>query len=161
MENKEILKIAKKVKKALKGKTDFVSIEQYLKTIGYKVVFYNTPNGDKYLTKLDLLTDASAVPAFTYTGAGNIIFIDNNASSEDKNYLLYHELGHIALGHMEDKRLITRNKMLLEMEAETFANYLINDNTKDCKATVLLCALASAGAVIGTMLLKKAVKADV
>lgn len=161
MGNKEILRIAKKVKKDLKGKTDFLSIEDYLeKEHNYTVVFYNTPNGDKLLRKYDLWEDAQDIQAFTYLSCARLVFINGDVSAEDKRLLLCHELGHIALGHMDAKRLI-RNKMLLEMEAEAFTNYLINDNTKDCKATVLLCALASAGAVIGTMLLKKAVKADV
>lgn len=167
MGNKEILKIAKKVKKDLKGKTDFLSIENYLEDLNYTVVFYNTPNGDKELTRYGLSDKAGEIKAFTYLGSGRVVFIDNNVSAEDKRLLICHELGHIALGHLRGRRgaqsrsvLSTMNRTVLEMEADTFTNYLINDNEKDYKATALLCALASAGAVIGTMLLKKAVKAD-
>ena len=130
MTYKEIKRTANKLIKAVKGKTDFVSIEQYLETIGYKVAFYNTPNGDKLLAKLDLLSDASDVPAFTYTGAGNIVFIDDNVSSEDKNYLLYHEVGHILLGHLSYARMSTKNRYNMEYEADVFAHMLLHPSNK-------------------------------
>lgn len=143
MKNNEIKRAAKKFIKALNGKTDFVSVEEYLKGKGYKVVFFNTETGDRELERFGLAEKAQKSPAFTYTGAANIIFIDNNASSEDKNYLLYHEAGHIELGHAGYARISTKNKFLMEFEADTFAQMVVNP-TKTHKSALPLVLLVIA-----------------
>lgn len=39
LKSKQINRIAMRCKRELKGKTDFVSVEEYLNNIGYKVIF--------------------------------------------------------------------------------------------------------------------------
>ena len=126
MNNTQIKRAAKKFIKALNGKTDFVSVEKYLNEKGYKVVFYNTPSGDREIERFNLFEKAQKNQAFTYTGTAKIVFIDNNVSSDDKNYLLYHETAHLELGHTEYERITTRNKFLMEFEADTFAQMVVN-----------------------------------
>ena len=126
MKEKEIKRLAKKLNKALKGKADFVSIEEHLKTLGYKVIFFNTPVGDKEIIRYNLMLKAEKVDAFTYTSAAKIVFINNDCSGEEKLYLLYHEVGHILLGHMDYPRLSTRNKVLLDIETDVFAYNIIH-----------------------------------
>lgn len=125
MKNNYIRKKVKLLLKNTKGKIDFVSIEEFIKTMGYIVVFFNTPVGDMELKRYSLFEESKNKSAFTYTSASKIIFIDDKLPSEDKNYLLYHEVGHILLGHVNYKRVSTKNTHLMEFEADTFAQMLI------------------------------------
>ena len=126
MLNNEIRKTAKKFLKETKGKNDFVSVENYLKKKGYKVIFFNTVVGDKELERYALTQKAKQSSAFTYVGTAKIIFIDNDVPNDDKNYLLYHETGHIELGHIDYERMSTKNNYLMEFEADTFAHFILN-----------------------------------
>lgn len=125
MVTKQIIKQAVKLRRRLKGKMDFVSIEEYLNSIGYKVIFFNTPVGDAELERYCLTEKAQKTNAFTYCGSAKIVFINNNIPPEDKVYSLYHETGHIILGHLECKRISTTNKILLEIQADAFACALL------------------------------------
>lgn len=122
---KQIIKQAIKLKRKLKGKIDFVSVEEYLNSIGYKVIFFNTPVGDSELQRYSLVEKAQNTKAFTYCATAKIVFIDNDISPEDKTYVLYHELGHIEVGHLDYKRMSTINKILMEFQADTFAYALL------------------------------------
>lgn len=122
---KQIINQAVKLRRKLKGKTDFVSVEEYLNIIGYKVIFFNTPVGDAELQRYNLSEKAQKTKAFTYRATAKIVFIDNDISPEDKTYVLYHELGHIELGHLDYKRMSTINKILMEFQADTFACALL------------------------------------
>lgn len=126
MKEREIKKAAKKFIKKLKGKVDFVSIEEQLKTRGYKVVFFNTPAGDIEIERYNLWDDTKLTDAFTYKSSAKFIFINNNCSSEEKLYLLYHETGHVILEHIDYLRLTTRNRILLDIEADVFAYNIIH-----------------------------------
>lgn len=124
--NKNIHKVANKFIKALKGEINFVSAENYLASIGFKVLFFNTPIGNKEIDRYDLQEKASTLTAFTYCSTAHIIFINNNMSTEDKLYLLLHEVGHILLGHVGDGKLYTRNKILIDIEADAFTYEVLN-----------------------------------
>ncbi len=125
MKTKQIIKQAVKLRRKLKGKIDFVSIEEYLDSKGYKVIFYNTPVGDSQLERYHLVEKAQETKAFTYCSTAKIVFIDNDISPEDKTYALYHELGHIEVGHLDYKRMSTINKILMEIQADAFACALL------------------------------------
>lgn len=121
--------IKKAVRQLLKEtgrKIDFVSLERYAESKGYKVIFFNTPAGDREVERYNLWEDTRITNAFVYKSTGRIIFIDNNCSAEEKVYLLYHEMGHIVLKHIDYKRLSMFNKVLLGIEADTFAYFLLN-----------------------------------
>lgn len=126
MNERQIKRTAKKFIKNLKGKVDFASVEYYLgEKYGYKVIFFNTLIGDREISRYNLTEDAKMTDAFTYSSTAKIVFINNNCSSEEKLYLLYHESGHIALGHMDYPRLTAHNKVLLDIKADVFAHSLI------------------------------------
>ena len=123
---KDIKKKYRKINKALKGKTDFITLQKYIKDqYDYKVIFYNTDYGNRELVRYDLNDDALTTNAFTYSGNAKIIFINHNVSPEDKTYLLYHEIGHIVLGHFEDHKIALTSKYLLDIEADAFAYMLL------------------------------------
>lgn len=126
MNNKNIQKAAKNFLKKSKGNIDFVNAENFIKELGYKTIFYNTIAGDAELSRYCLCDNAEKTDAFTYCGTAKIIFIDNNASAEDKSYLLYHEIGHIVLGHLDYERISTKSSILLDIESDTFVHYILN-----------------------------------
>lgn len=128
--NKNIYKVANKFIKALRGKIDFVNAENFINSKGYKIIFFNTPDGDMELIRCNKKEEAEPNQAFTHCSTANIIFINNNVSSEDKLYLLLHEIGHILLGHVGDGKLHTRNKILIDMEADAFACEVLNPTKK-------------------------------
>ena len=70
----------------------------------------------------------------------NIIFINNNVPAEDKCYLLYHETGHILLNHIKN-RMSTKNNILLEIEADSFAYELINYTKPNLMVRILTVIL--------------------
>lgn len=125
LKTKQIIKQAAKLRRKLKGKIDFVSVEEYLNSIGYKVIFFNTPVGDSELERYRLVEKAQKTKAFTYCATAKIVFIDNDISPEDKTYVLYHELGHIEVGHLDYKCMSTINKILMEFQADAFACALL------------------------------------
>jgi len=134
---KTIQKTAKKFLKSVNGNIDFVSVEKYLLTLGYHVIFFNTPAGDNEIKRYNLEEKAAGSKAFTYIGSGKIIFIDNNLSADDKTYLLYHEAGHILIGHTEYERLSAKNKIKIDIESDAFA-YAIMNPIKRNKLTICL-----------------------
>ena len=126
MTNKFIRKTAKNFLKEINLRTDFVSVEEYLKKLGYQVRFFNSSNGDKELERFNLKEQAKYADSFTYTGSAKIIFVNAKVSAEDKKYLLYHETGHILLGHLDYPRMSAKSKCLMEFEADTFAHLIVN-----------------------------------
>lgn len=121
----KVKRIARKVKRELKGKLDVVGIVEYLEAYGYSVVMFNTPYGDKEIERYNLTHKKNTLKAFTYSAAARIVFIDGNQHVQDKIYLLLHELGHIFLGHVGDGKLKWRNQILTEIQADAFAYELI------------------------------------
>lgn len=117
-------KAAKLIIKHTKGRINFNSVESWLLSIGYKIIFFNTIAGDVEISRYGLTEKAKIKKAFTYCGNAKIVFIDGTLPSEDKLYLLLHESGHIALGHLNLKRLSTENDTFLEFEADATAHIL-------------------------------------
>lgn len=149
MTEKQIKKVAKKFLKGVKGEINFDTCEAYINTQGYKVFFFNTPNGDKEIYRYALTERASQVKAFAYRGTAKLIFIDANSSAEDKLYLLLHEIGHILLGHLEIK-LSARSGILCDIDASTFAHCVLNPVKKSGRYVAIaaaVCVLLSAACV--------------
>lgn len=121
--------IKKAVRQLLKEtgrKIDFVSLERYAESKGYKVIFFNTPAGDREVERYNLWEDTRITNAFVYKSTGRIIFINNECASDEKVCLLCHEIGHLALKHIDYKRLSTVNKVLIDIETDVFAYLLLN-----------------------------------
>lgn len=115
-----------KIKKILKqNKLTFVNVEKVLNKIGYSVVFFDTPDGDKEIERYELAKEAKKLKSFTYAKTAHIVFINDVLHSDDKLYLALHELGHIILGHVGDGKLTTRNSILVDIEADNFAYSII------------------------------------
>lgn len=129
------------IKRALRGKRlTFVNVENILQSLGYSVVLFNTYPGDMELERYELEDKKGKLKAFTYSKTAHIIFVDANLHADDRLYLLLHELGHIVLGHVGDGKLVTRNQILIDIEADSFA-YSIIRNDKRSWLYVLLSAV--------------------
>lgn len=140
----KIKKAAYKILKYTKGNISFTSIEQWLLSEGYIVIFYNTVVGDAEITRYHLEKKAERTKAFTYSAAAKIVFIDNNVPAEDKKLLLYHEAGHVALGHLGIERMSAENKILLDIEADAVVyEIMYNKNRIKTLAAMLLVAVVS------------------
>ncbi len=150
MKNNVVRRTAKKFIKSIKGSVDFVSVEEYLQKLGYKVIFFNTPVGDAELTRYNLQEKARKTKAFTYKGTAKIIFIDDNVPCEDKNYLLYHETGHILLGHLDYGRLSTKNKTLIDIEADAFVYEILSPSKTDTILMFLIILSMIFGIFVGS-----------
>jgi len=122
---RELSKKVKELKRALKGKISFENLEEYVNTFGYKIIFFNTFDGDIEVKRYNKEEIAKDTDAFTHCGTAQIIFINYDVSSESKIYLLLHEIGHIVLGHIGDGKLFLRNKILIDIEADTFAYLML------------------------------------
>lgn len=140
---KQIEKAAKKFLFGVRGNVDFVSSEAYINAFGYRVYFYNTAVGDREIERYSLGEKAARVKAFAFCGPAKLIFIDGNASAEDKLYLLLHEIGHIVLGHLDDGRLMARSGILCDIDANCFAHCVLNPVKKGGRriAAVAACVL--------------------
>lgn len=147
--NKNIQKAAKKLYKQLKGDITFAAIENHLKKLGYRILFYNTPAGDAELERYGLKEKALKLKAFTYCSTAKIVFINNLFSVEDKFYLSLHETAHITLKHLEPGRIFMSNGILLDIEADAFVHYLL-DPQQSPSRTVAVCtflAIATMSAI--------------
>lgn len=150
MKSNVVRRTAKKFINSLRGKVDFVSVEEYLQKSGYKVIFFNTPVGDTEIIRYNLQEKANNTKAFTYKGTAKIIFIDDNVSCEDKSYLLYHETGHILLGHLDYGRLSTKNKTLIDVESDAFVYEILNPTKTDVMLPFLFIASIICSLFIGS-----------
>ena len=129
-----------KIKKALKArKLNIKNVETIIMDCGYTVIYFNTPMGDSEISRYYLDTEKATLKAFTYYENARIVFVDNNLHTEDKLYLLLHELGHIVLEHLEENNIMTKNTYLMDIEADNFAYSIIYRDNK-----VLVCVLLSA-----------------
>lgn len=152
MQKDVVRRAAKEFIKSVKGKIDFVNVEEYLKALGYKVIFFNTCIGDAELARYDLQEKAKKTKAFTYNGTAKIIFINNNASGEDKTYLLYHETAHIVLGHLNYSRLSTKNSILLDIDADAFVHEILNPRKKNIFIPLLFIVIMVCSFVTGMII---------
>ncbi len=142
---------ANKIKKTLKGnKLTFISVEKILNKLGYSVVFFNTPTGDEEIERYELEAEAETLKSFTYARTAHIVFINGNLHSDDKLYLALHELGHIVLGHVGDGRLITRNSILIDIEADNFVYSIIYPPKRNSFHTLVAAIILSISILFGT-----------
>ena len=107
--------------KRLKGRISFENISSILNDMGYVVVLYNNPVGDEELDRYNLKDIAKDKSGFTYSEIVHIVFINSLLSITDKIYVLLHELGHVALGHIGSGNLELKDKILIDLEADCFA----------------------------------------
>lgn len=145
--NKKVYKTAKKFIKAVKGKKDFISVEQFAEKLGYKIIFYNSPCGNAEIIRYHLEQKAQNTKGFTYAAAAKLIFIDNSVHADDKLYILLHEIGHIMLGHVGDGKTFLRNAVLMDIEADAFAHEVLypTHSNKTIIAVLLLCIALISG----------------
>lgn len=132
MIHNKVKRAAKKLKKDLHGCINIVTITEYLKGLGYAVVFFNTKNGDKLIKHYNLEEFSNGKRAFSYSYDVNIVFINDELHIRDKIYSLLHELGHIALNHLGDNESQYSDKRMLEAEAEAFLYEVITHNNILC-----------------------------
>lgn len=107
----------------------------YLNSIGYMVEFFDDDN--PLINLYELTEKALTTPAFTCFEGVKKVFIHKNLATDDKYYLLLHEIGHIVLNHttMESTNYI--NKRYMEMEADAFAYYIINYSKKITSTSII------------------------
>lgn len=124
-----IEKKSRELRKALNDSVTIASVADYLLSLGYNTVFFNTCDGDELLKAYGLLDIANQHGAFTYCGVVTIVFVDNELSAQSKLHLMLHELGHILLNHLDDK-MQYRDKIQLDNEAEAFAFFVLRPPKK-------------------------------
>lgn len=132
---------AKKFYKSINGKIEFENVEGYLRRLGYEVFFFNTAAGDAELARYGQTEKAKISKAFTYVGTAKIVFINNQLSVEDKLYVLLHEVGHIALKHLDYERLSAHNRILLDVDADAFVYFVLNRKRKPSLQAALLAVI--------------------
>lgn len=147
---------ANKIKNALRGKKlNFVNVEKILKDLGYSVVLFNTPMGDLEITRYGLEYEKSNLKAFTFSQTAHIVFINGALHPDDRMYLAIHELGHIALGHIGEGKIMTRNAILIDMEADHFAHSIIHPNKRGIICVlgyvIMLCVILILSAYINNL----------
>ncbi len=156
------MKTANKIKRALRGKRlTYANVERILKELGYSVIFFNTYIGDMEIDRYNLEHQKSTLKAFTYSQTAHIVFINGNLHSNDKLYLLLHELGHICLGHLGDNKLGTRNQILIDIEADNFAYSIIYGNKNNYLYVLISAIILSASIFISSTLNTKTKTAPV
>lgn len=79
-------------------KVDYINAKQYLERNGWKVVLFNTPNGNALIDKLGLVEYAKRTDGFVYdVNCLKYVFINGQLSDRDKLVTILHETGHIEL----------------------------------------------------------------
>ena len=124
--NYTLEKIIKKLIKEYKGVINLANVIDALKKQGYDVVFFHTEEGDKIAELYDMTSTLEKVNAITYAGTKNIVFVNNDLHSQDKLYLLLHELGHVLLKHVGHGDTDRKNKCLMEIEADAFTYNILH-----------------------------------
>lgn len=139
-------KVRKAAKKIIhKTKTiDLNNIITYLQSIGYAVIFYNTPDGDKIVQAYDLQDKVNQTNSFICSGSINAVFVNDKLHNREKLYAILHETGHLLLNHIGEGCVEFKDKMLMESEAEAFVYVVLNyqNNIKPVILTIL-CAILS------------------
>jgi Zn-dependent peptidase ImmA (M78 family) len=113
------------IKRKLKNKVNFDTICEYLRTIGYAVIFYNSDKDNEILNKYDLTEFSKTVKAFTvFRKDLHAVFIDENSTCVQRLCSILHEVAHIELNHINEKNI--KDSRIMEMESEFFAYHLLN-----------------------------------
>ena len=145
------METAKDIQKILrKNKLTFINVEKVINKLGYSVVFFNTPKGDFEIERYNLAKQAETLKSFTYAKTARIVFIDGDLHSDDKLYLSLHELGHIVLGHVGDGKLITRNSILIDIEADNFVHSIMYPQKENIFFALVVAIILSASILFST-----------
>ena len=106
---------------AVKNDITFESAAKYLNERGIEIIFANTPNGDKRIYALNIADVVKGKKSITvYKKNVKCVVINNNLSSEDKLFMILHEIGHILLGHIDTDYYNAVNNVKIDNEAEAF-----------------------------------------
>lgn len=95
------------------------------------------------------MEEKAKLKAFTYYENSRIVFIDARLHTEDKLYLLLHELGHIHLEHLEGNNLESRNRYLMDIEADNFAYSIIYSKNNMWIYILLSIIILSVSLIVG------------
>jgi len=156
---------AEKVKQVMGNDMSLKAFADYIKRLGYELVFYNTPSGDAELQRYGVQQLAEETSAFVYCGVAKIVFVDSNLPYGEKVRNLAHEIGHIVLNHVGLGDSYLRDSEQSEREAQTFA-YMMLDDTHDAKmrhkavTAVILCVVTVIGVVVQIMRANRAKGGD-
>ena len=115
----KIKKQSKFLYKKLKGKLEVLNVVEFLGTLGYDVIFFN--DADKAELSRQYGIKLNDTKAITYFGDTRIVFVKDELSGADKLHLLFHECGHILLGHIKENQIHSIDSIQSENEAEVFA----------------------------------------
>ena len=141
----KIKRTAKKYIKTTKRK-DLSGAIDYLTSLGYSIVSFNTPDGDEMVKAYGFDWEKDNLKAFTCCEINgiNAVFVDGNLHNNDKLYLLLHEIGHILLNHIGDGKIAHRDKRYSDIEAETFVYEVLNykNNTGKIAGMVISIVLS-------------------
>lgn len=139
-----MIKITENYRRQVK-KIDIIHVKQYLERIGWSTVYFNTPSGDRLISKLALDETALRTDGFVYKSGGlQYVFINALLCDQDKLVTLIHESAHIFLHH--DLTNITKND---EAEAWHFTYNMTHRKSKIARffIQIILCIIML-GAVI-------------
>ena len=143
MLNKNVEKAANQLRKETKGKIDILSIIKYASdVVGYRVVFFNTPDGDETIALYNLESATKVASSFTISGVEKIIFVDSKKHYHDRIYLLLHELGHILFGHIGDGNISLKDKPYTEVEADAFVYAVMTPHKHKIASKILILFFA-------------------
>lgn len=111
-----------------------INSENLIKAItdcGYEVKYFRPcateGKAQQLFEILNIKEFADGEDAFTYADINNrIVFVSKTLSEKEKCIVLSHELGHIYLKHMCNKKFIAGQNIEQEKEANEFSHYLMN-----------------------------------
>lgn len=110
------------------------SLVYLVKQLDYDVVEYSknwkTSSASALIQELSLQTFADAGKAFIYRKQDiKLLFVCESLSSDEKQYAIAHELGHIVCGHLKEGSSCSAS-MEEERDANEFAHYLLRPSLK-------------------------------
>lgn len=108
-------------------------LEGILRDIDWEVIYYDLKSDDSIciLKKADILEYAQMHNGLSLKREDlQCVFVNNNLSTEDKTFVLAHELGHITMAHFSDTGILGKHKNSMyddqqEIEANEFARHLL------------------------------------
>ena len=138
-----VKKFIRKVKKV-----DFINSEKFANSLGYDVDLFNIEIDTEKLKMYGAEKYAATHKAFTLTSV-HIIFISDRLSIQERLYLLLHEIAHILLGHIGDGKSYARDKILIDVEANSFVNEVLNYKRISSKQIVCTVIALLLGVTVG------------
>lgn len=139
--DKKIKRAAIKFYKLAGKKPTVKNVVSALQKLGYDVILFNTPQGDKLLISLGLSKDNITANAFTTGGSARFVFLNNNISNSDKLYALLHEAGHIMLGHVGTDAIKWMDNCEMESNANAFAAEVISSVSSTSIYNTIIAAI--------------------